>query len=66
MQVPRYATKGKTMLLQILSIDVLMGLGILYGIHIDSMDSVISYAFLLLLWTPIAIKAIIESTTEKE
>ena len=54
------------MLLQILSIDVLMGLGVLYGIHIDSMDSVISYTILLLLWTPIAIKAIIESTTEKE
>ena len=54
------------MLLQVLSIDVLMGLGILYGIHIDSMDSVISYTILLLLWTPFAIKAIIESTTEKE
>ena len=54
------------MLLQILAIDALMGLGILYGIHIDSVDSVISYAFLLLLWTPFAIKAIIESTTEKE
>ena len=54
------------MMLSILGIDVLMGLGILYGIHIDSMDSVISYTFLLLLWTPIAIKAIIESTTEKE
>ena len=66
MQAPRYATKGKTMLLQILSIDVHMGLGVLYGIHIDSVDSVISYTILLLLWTPIAIKAIIESTTEKE
>ena len=54
------------MLLQVLGIDVLMGLGILYGIHIDSMDSVISYTILLLLWTPITIKAIIASTTEKE
>ena len=54
------------MLLSTLGIEVLMVLGILYGIHIDSMDSVISYTFLLLLWTPITIKAIIDSTTENE